>query len=332
MTHEKDIYDITIIGGGPVGMFAAFYAGMRQQKTKIIESLPILGGQPNILYPEKDIYDIAAYPKVKAADLTEQLIEQMQHFEQEVCLGEKVIDITKADDVFELQTTKGTHYSKTVIVTVGQGSFKPRRLPFDYPEAFEETNLDYVVKNLEKYRDKKVVICGGGDSAVDWALALESIASEVYLVHRRNKFRAHESSVEALNNSSINILTPYVPSDLNSKDGQRIDSITLTKPRSDETIDLELDHLIVNYGFVSSLDVIENWGIDTTTMGIKVNQKMETSQPGIFAAGDVAHYDGKIKLIAVGFGEAPMAVNHAVHYIDPSEHAQPIQSTKLDLD
>lgn len=332
MTNEKDIYDITIIGGGPVGMFAAFYAGLRQAKTKIIESLPILGGQPNILYPEKAIYDVAGFPNVKGSTLTQDLIAQMNHFDQTICLNEKVTDLNKEDDFFHITTTKGIHYSKTIIVTIGQGSFKPRRLPFDYPTEFEDHNLDYVVKDLDQYKGKELVILGGGDSAVDWALALKDTAKKVSLVHRRDKFRAHESSVEALKNSSVDILTPYVPKALQSDDGQSVTAIELGKVRSDETLTLDLDQLIVNFGFQSSMEGVKNWGVEMNRQGILVNQKMETNVPGLFVAGDAAFYDGKIKLIATGFGEAPTAVNHAVHYIDPNAHTQPVQSTKLDLD
>lgn len=332
MTSQKDIMDITIIGGGPVGMFASFYAGMRQVKTKIIESLPVLGGQPNILYPEKEIYDIAAFPRIKGIDLTQQLIEQMDHFEHQVCLQEKVIHIEKEDGIFTITTSKGVHYSKTVIVTIGQGSFKPRRLPFDYPKEFEQHNLDYVVDDLTKYKDKTVAICGGGDSAVDWALTLKDIAKDVYLIHRRDKFRALEASVLELKNSDVKLMTPYVPTNLFSSNGKQVEAIELMKPRSDETVKLECDHLIVNYGFVSSMENVENWGVELDHRGIIVNHKMETNIEGLFVAGDAAHYDGKIKLIAVGFGEAPTAVNHAVHYINPEENAQPIQSTQLNLD
>lgn len=323
--------DITIIGGGPVGLFAAFYAGLRQAKTKVIESLPILGGQPNVLYPEKDIYDIPAYPKITGSQLTDQLIQQMELFDQEICSEEKVISIEKIDGIFHIQTNKMTHYSKTVIVTIGQGAFKPRKLPFDYPSVFESTNLNYVVKDLKSYKDKSVAILGGGDSAVDWALALESIAKEVFLVHRRDKFRALESSVKQLEEAQVTRITPYVPSGLTSEDGSRISSIELTKARTDETINLDIDSLIVNYGFVSSMDGIENWSVDFNRLGILVDANMQSSTPGLYVAGDAAYYEDKIKLIAVGFGEAPVAVNHAIRYINPKEHLQPVQSTNLNL-
>lgn len=332
MSEKKQIADITIIGGGPVGMFAAFYAGLRQVNTKIIESLPVLGGQPNILYPEKNIYDIAGFPSINGVELTEELKKQMAHFEQDICTDEKVETIVKEDGVFTITTNQSTHYSKTIIIAIGQGSFKPRRLPFEYPQLFEDHNLDYIVKDLSQYKDKKVAVLGGGDSAVDWALALDGLAEEVYLIHRRNKFRALESSVKQLENSDIKIMTPYVPTGFNSEDGKSVNSIELSKPRSDESFTLDIDSIIVNYGFVSSMEHVKDWGIELDQLGIKVDQKMQTNVEGIYAIGDVAQYDGKIKLITVGFGEGPTAVNHAVHYMYPEEHAQPIQSTKLDLD
>ncbi len=328
---EEAISDITIIGGGPVGLFAAFYAGLRQAKTKLIESLPILGGQPNILYPEKEIYDIPGHPTITGSKITKQLIQQLDHFDQDICLGEKVQSIQKKEGMFQIQTPKQVHYSKTIIITVGQGAFKPRKLPFDYPAVFEDHNLHYVVKDRQSFAGKNVAVFGGGDSAVDWALSLEPIAKQVYLVHRRPKFRAMESSVQKLQDSGVEIITPFVASDFQSKDGKTISATTLTKARSDETFDLPVDAVIVNYGFVSSLEGIDNWQVDHQAGGITVDHRMATSQEGIFAAGDVASYKDKIKLIAVGFGEAPIAVNHAIRYINPDEHLQPILSTSLNL-
>lgn len=331
MTVSEELYDITIIGGGPAGMFAAFYAGMRNAKTKLIESLPVLGGQVALLYPEKTLYDVGGYAGVTGKELVSQLTAQMEHFEQSVCLEEEVQQIEKLDDFhFRITTSKGVHYSKTIIITTGQGSFQPRKLNLPKAERFEEANLHYIVKNLDQYKDKTIVICGGGDTAVDWALTLESIAKKVYLVHRRDRFRAHEGSVELLKSSSVNMLTPYVPFEINGKD--RLESVTFKETRGDKTQTIELDYFIVNYGFVSSLGPIKDWQLDLDKSDIVVNSKMETSIEGIYAAGDGVTFDGKLKLIATGFGEAPTAVNHAVHSIYPREHTQPIQSTKLNFE
>lgn len=332
MSVSEDLYDITIIGGGPVGMFAAFYAGMRNARTKIIESLPVLGGQVSLLYPEKTIYDVGGYAGVTGKELIHQLTAQMQHFDQSICLDEEVRTIEKVNDhLFRIETDQDVHFSKTVIVTTGQGSFQPRKLTLPSSENYEQTNLHYIVKDLEQYKDKTVVICGGGDTAVDWALTLDGIARKVVLVHRRDRFRAHEGSVELLKASNIDILTPFIPYRLIGKDNQ-LEAVEFKETRGDKVIRLDLDYFVVNYGFVSSIGPIKNWNIDLDQTDIVVNSKMETSIEGIYAAGDSNTFDGKLKLIATGFGEAPTAVNHAIHSIYPKEHAQPIQSTKLSFE
>ncbi|WP_161879485.1 NAD(P)/FAD-dependent oxidoreductase [Alkalibacterium sp. MB6] len=329
MTESDKLYDITIIGGGPVGLFAAFYAGMRNAKTKIIESLPVLGGQVSLLYPEKTIYDVGGYAGVTGKELIHQLTAQMQHFEQTVCLEEEVTAIDKlGEHHFRITTSKGIHYSKTIIITTGQGSFQPRKLTLEDADIYEETNLHYIVKHLDQYRDKTVLICGGGDTAVDWALTLESIAKKVILVHRRDRFRAHEGSVEMLKASSVELVTPYVPHELHGNK-ESIQSVSFKETRGEKIMTFDVDYFIVNYGFVSSLGPIKDWGLSLDQSNIVVNSKMETNIKGIYAAGDGITFDGKIKLIATGFGEAPTAVNHAIHSIYPKQHAQPIQSTKL---
>ncbi|HLR88359.1 MAG TPA: NAD(P)/FAD-dependent oxidoreductase [Atopostipes sp.] len=319
--HTNEVYDVTIIGGGPTGMFAAFYAGMRELKTKIIETLPVLGGQIEIMYPEKNIFDIGAFPYIKGSDLIQQLSKQMDPFETEICLEENVLEIRKEDDVFILKTDKGTHYSKTILITTGQGSFEPRKLTFDYNEAYENTNLHYYVSQLDTYKDKTVVICGGGDSAVDWALTLEDIAKKVYVVHRRDKFRALEAPVTLMKNSSVEIITPYKPEALIG-DKEKIHEVRFKETRGDETITLPVDHLIVSYGFVSDNRQLEEWGLETEHANVKVSQRMESNIPGIYAAGDVATYDGKVKLIATGFGEAPTAINSIIQYLNPESFIQ----------
>ncbi|UQR05637.1 NAD(P)/FAD-dependent oxidoreductase [Enterococcus durans] len=323
-----EIYDITIIGAGPVGMFAAFYAGMRQAKTKIIDSLPQLGGQLSTLYPEKYIYDIPGYPAIKASELVGNLKKQLTTFNHTFQLNEEVLSITKDEDIIEITTTKGIHYSKAVILTLGNGSFQPRKLNLPDAATYENHGIDYFVNDLMKYAGKKVAIAGGGDSAIDWALMLEPIASEVYLIHRRPEFRGHEHSVNLLKSSSVNLLTPYLIESLSGENGELTD-IRLQMVKSDETIDLMVDSLIVNYGFTSNLEHLATWGLESSRNAIAVNSDMSTSVPGIYAAGDICSYDGKVKLIATGFGEAPTAVNNALHFINPKERAQPGHSTSL---
>lgn len=325
----NEVFDITIIGGGPTGMFAAFYGGMRNAKVKIIESLPQLGGQLSMLYPEKDIFDIAAMPVVGAQELIDNLSVQMSRFEQTICLEEEVVDVHKnAEGIFELKSKKATHYSKAVIITAGNGAFQPRRLEIEHAEQYEGKTLHYYVNNIERFKDRTVAICGGGDSAVDWALTLEPIAKKVYLIHRRNKFRALEHSVSLLMESGVEIKTPFVPEAIDGKE-HVLEHVTLKEVRGNKTETLEIDDFLVNYGFSSSIGPMKNWGFDVTRNEIVVNTKMETSIPGIYAAGDICTYEGKIKLIATGFGEAPTAINNAMSYISPDERVQPMHSTSL---
>ncbi|SFE94850.1 NAD(P)/FAD-dependent oxidoreductase [Alteribacillus iranensis] len=328
MVQEQDIYDITILGGGPAGLFTAFYSGMRQAKVKIIESMPQLGGQLSALYPEKYIYDVAGFPKIRAQELVDNLIEQMNMFETEVVLNQSVNDVSKTDEnIFELQTDQETHYSKTIIITAGVGAFQPRKLKIEGCEAYEESNLHYFVNDLQQFKGQKVMILGGGDSAVDWANMLDPIA-DVTLVHRRDKFRAHEHSVEQLEKSNVRILTPFQVKDL-AGNGNRIEQVILEEVKGDKTESISVDSLICNYGFVSSLGPIKNWGLEFEKNMIKVNSKMETNIEGIYAAGDVTTYDGKVKLIATGFGEAPTAVNNAKAYLDPKARLQPGHSSHM---
>ncbi|PBB06320.1 MULTISPECIES: NAD(P)/FAD-dependent oxidoreductase [Salimicrobium] len=325
---SEKVHDITIIGGGPVGLFTAFYGGMRQASVNIIESLPHLGGQLTALYPEKFIYDVAGFPKVRAQELVDSLTEQAMAFDPDVTLEEAVQTVERQEDgSFKLTTNKDVHYTKTIIITAGNGAFEPRKLKIKDTERFEETNLHYHVNNMERFRDHNVMICGGGDSAVDWSLMLEPIANEVTLVHRRANFRAHEHSVEQLENSSVRTLTPFTPEKLVGD--ETIDQVVLKEVKGEKEESINIDDLIVNYGFISSLGPIKEWELDIDKNSIVVNQKMETNIEGIYAAGDICTYPGKVKLIASGFGEGPTAVNNAKNFIDPSARVQPKHSTSM---
>lgn len=329
LKEDQTIYDITIIGGGPVGMFTAFYGGMRQATVKVIESLPHLGGQLTALYPEKYIYDIAGFPKVRAQELVDNLTEQMSKFEQNIVLEQAVQTVEKqADGIFKLTTDKEVHFSKTIIITAGNGAFQPRKLELEQAKEYEGKNLHYFINDLNQFAGKKVMVFGGGDSAVDWAMMLEPIAETVYLAHRRDKFRAHEHSVENLLNSKVMIKTPFVPSELIG-DEAGIKQVVLENVTTQEKEVIDVDAVIVNYGFVSSLGPIKEWGLEIQKNSIVVNSKMETNIPGIYAAGDICTYDGKVKLIASGFGEAPTSVNNAKAYLDPKARVQPLHSTSM---
>ncbi|HEL0413864.1 NAD(P)/FAD-dependent oxidoreductase [Streptococcus equi subsp. zooepidemicus] len=327
---QERTYDITIIGGGPVGLFAAFYAGLRGMTVKIIESLSELGGQPAVLYPEKVIYDIPAYPALTGAELTQKLIEQLSRFDDRiaVCLKEEVLSFEKVDGDFVIQTSKARHYSKAIIVACGNGAFAPRTLGLDNEQLFADHNLFYNVHSLNQFAGKRVVICGGGDSAVDWALALDGLAKSVTLVHRRDAFRAHEHSVELLKNSHVTTLTPFVPLALEGENGF-VNKMTIQKVKSEEVMTLELDSLIVSFGFSTSNKNLKHWNLDYKRSSLLVSPLFQTSQEGIFAIGDAAAYEGRVDLIATGFGEAPIAVNQAIKYIYPDRDNRPVHSTAL---
>jgi thioredoxin reductase (NADPH) len=311
-------------------MFAAFYGGMRKMSVTLIESMPQLGGQLAALYPEKHIYDVAGFPKITAQELVDNLRRQMRHFEPEIRLEEKVRNVRKLEErLFEIETDKSVLYARAVIITAGVGAFEPRKLELPEAARFEKSNLHYFVGNLESFRGKRVLVSGGGDSAVDWSLMLEPIAEQVTLVHRRDKFRAHEHSVELLKKSKVNIVVPTEITALHGDDAIR--KVTLTHAKTGETTDVEVDAVIVNFGFVSSLGPIAEWGLEIRDGSIVVDSRMETSVPGIFAAGDITTYPGKLKLIAVGFGEAPTAINNAKVYIDPDAKLSPGHSSNLKL-
>ncbi|OUS78121.1 ferredoxin--NADP(+) reductase [Paenibacillus sp. MY03] len=330
MPQDNNMTDLLIIGGGPTGMFAAFYGGIRQASVKLIESMPQLGGQLAALYPEKYIYDVAGFPKITAQELVENLARQMDLFNTDIRLKEKVTSVEKIDERhFVVTTDKGAHSAKSVIITAGVGAFEPRRLEVDHADKFERSNLHYFVSDLIRFQGKRVLISGGGDSALDWALMLEPIAEQVSIVHRRDKFRAHEHSVEKLLDSRVNLITPTEITGLHGDD--RITKVSLSHIKTNETQELEVDEVIVNYGFISSLGPISQWGLAIENNSIMVDSRMETSIPGIFAAGDITTYPGKVKLIAVGFGEAPTAVNNAKVYFDPDARLSPGHSSNMKL-
>lgn len=324
----NETYDITIIGAGPTGLFTAFYAGMRQASVKIIESLPHTGGQLTALYPEKYIYDVAGFPKIHAQELVDNLEEQANMFDPTIVLDQEIEKLERLEDqTFKITSTKETHYTKTIIITAGNGAFQPRRLNVGNSDQFEGVNLHYHVNDMRQFKEQHVLLLGGGDSAVDWALMLEPIAKQVNLVHRRDKFRAHEHSVERLRSSSVNVLTPYIPTEIFGEN--RIQKVKLQEVRGEREIEVAVDSILCNYGFRSTLGPIKDWGLEIKSNSIVVNEKMETNQPGIYAAGDITTNPGKVKLIATGFGEAPIAVSNAKVYIDPKARVQPMHSTNL---
>lgn len=327
--QKSDLYDVIIIGGGPCGLFSAFYGGMRELKVKVIESLPQLGGQLSALYPEKYIYDVAGFPKTKAQDLIDQLVIQAKTFKPTVILNQTIENVTKVnDDYFRVTSDKEVHYARTVLIAAGIGSFQPRRIGHERAKKYEGKNLHYFINDMKIFADKEVCILGGGDSAVDWALMMEPIAKKVSIVHRRNRFRAHEASVKKMESSTVNIFTPYKLVDIHGDD-EHIYSLSLQHNDTEEIMTMKLDKLITNYGFVSSLGPIKEWGLEFLKNSIIVDSKMRTNTKGIFSAGDIVTFDGKVKLIATGFSDAATAISSIKVYLNPRARQQPQHSTAL---
>lgn len=326
---RADAVDLAIIGGGPTGLFAAFYAGLRQMSVKIIDSLEALGGQLVTLYPEKYIYDVAGFPRIFAKDLAANLVEQAMQYHPTACLGEQVaaLDFDASSQLYTIQTSRGAHLSRAILIAAGVGSFQPRTLSLPNAERYLGHGLHYFVKAVEPFREKKVLIVGGGDSAVDWANMLAPVAAQVTLIHRRDQFRAHEDSVQKMRQSGTDIRTFH---ELKAIDGNgKVQQAVIYDNRSNTEHALAVDDVLVNIGFESSLGPIREWGLEIEGAQIKVDSMMQTSRPGIFAAGDVCTFAGKLKLIATGFGEACTAVNFAKHYLDPKANIFPGHSSNL---
>lgn len=323
----NNYYDITIIGAGPAGMFAATYARMRLAKTQIIESLEQLGGQVSTLFPAKQIYDVPGFAAVTGEELIANLAKQTLDFGPDIFLGETVLSFTKTAEGFEIITNKRTTYSRSIIIAAGVGAFEPRRLALPEASQFENQKVHYFVKDLAFFKDKDVAIAGGGDSAIDWALELVDVARNVYVIHRRDNFRALEGNLAKLKQTTTKFITPYTLEKLNLTKDEKLE-IELQKIKTKESKQLIVDHLLVNYGFVSDNKIINSWQLEMQNRCIKVNEKLETSIPGIYAIGDIATRTGKINLIATGMGEAPSAVNNALLYVYP-EKRQPAHSTQL---
>jgi ferredoxin/flavodoxin---NADP+ reductase len=324
--------DITIIGGGPTGLFAAFYAGMRGVSTRIIDSLPDLGGQLTALYPEKYIYDVGGYPRILARDLAKQLIEQGLQFGADVRLEEQVQGLTRNDDGSMIITTNRDEYpTKTILIAAGKGAFAPRSLECPGYDELLGKGVAYHVKDPSAYHGKKVLVVGGGDSAIDWVLNLKGKTERLILIHRRDGFRAHAHSMkllrEAVESGEIEMITHR---EVRNIDGDAcVTGVTIYDNRTNEDTHFEVDAVIALIGFKPDLGPLASWGLDFEKHSIKVNNKLETNIPGIYAAGDIAHYEGKLELIATGFSEAAMAVNHAVHTINPTARYNPGHSTNL---
>ena len=321
---EHDV-DLSIIGAGPAGLYAAYYAGFRGLTTAVIDSLTEPGGQVTALYPEKLIFDVAGFPAVKGKDLIEACVEQAAPYDPAYLLGRRADDLTPhADGTFTVTTSHGDVVrTKAVVITGGIGHFTPRPLPDG--ESFEGRGLVYFVRVLETMRDQDVLIVGGGDSAVDWALNLEGIARSITLIHRRDRFRAHEDSVTKLLASSVEVLTFTEVASISGNDG--VETVVVEHNRTGEQRTLTVDKVIAALGFQSDLGPLKTWDITIDGRHIIVDSRMQTTLAGVFAAGDITEYAGKVRLISVGFGEAATAVNNAAVYIDPTARVFPGHSS-----
>jgi thioredoxin reductase (NADPH) len=314
--------DIIIIGAGPIGLFTVFEAGLLKLRCHLIDALPQPGGQCSEIYPKKPIYDIPAYPEILAGELTNKLLEQCKQFQPGFTLGERAEEIKKDDDgVFTVTTNKGTiHKALVVAIAGGLGSFEPRKPQLDNISFYEDKGVEYIIKDPEIYRNKKIVIAGGGDSALDWSIFLANINADVTLVHRRNEFRGTLDSVEKVrdlkNQNKINIITPAEIVKLNGE--EKLESVIISKDNIKN--ELKVDHFIPLFGLSPKLGPISNWGLAIEKNAIKVDTyDYQTNIPGIFAVGDINTYPGKLKLILCGFHEATLMCQSAYKIINPGK-------------
>lgn len=323
--HSEPVdVDLAIIGAGPSGLYGAYYAGFRGLRVAVLDSLPEPGGQVSALYPEKPIYDIAGLPAVRGRDLISALLEQGAPFEPLYLLGDQVSTLAEAGSTFTLGTAGGRQIRcGAVLVTGGIGTFNPRPLPEG--EAFVGRGLMYFVPSLQALADQDVLIVGGGDSAFDWALALEPIARSVTLVHRRAAFRAHQHTVDSVLASSVRVAAPAHVERFHGN-GQ-VTAVDVRHVIEERTETLPVQSVVAALGFTADLGPLTSWGIDIRSRHIVVDSRMRTSRTGIYAAGDITEYDGKVRLISVGFGEAATAVNNAVTYLQPDADLFPGHSS-----
>ncbi|MFJ7825645.1 NAD(P)/FAD-dependent oxidoreductase [Psychrobacillus sp. NPDC096623] len=318
----QNVFDVTIIGGGPAGLYSAFYSGLREMKTKIIEYQPQLGGKLHV-YPEKMIWDVGGQTPISGERLIGQLVQQGLTFDPEVVLNEKVESITHREDgVFVLHATTGVeHYSKTIIIAVGSGILKPTKLEIEGAERFEVSNLNYTVKSIQRFKDKTVIISGGGNAAIDWANELESIAKRVYLTYRKDALNGHEAQVTQLLESSVTcFFNTKITKLIASENHEMIERVAVLNDETGEVTNIEVDEVIINHGYDQDAELLKNSKISIDIADdfyVKGTSSCESSVAGIYAAGDIIQYPGKVNLIAGTFQDAANAVNQAKQYIQP---------------
>jgi ferredoxin/flavodoxin---NADP+ reductase len=329
---EAERLDINIIGGGPTGLFAAFYAGMRGASVRIIDSLPELGGQLMALYPEKYVYDVGGFPQITGKALAENLIQQGTQFHPESAAGGGGAGAREGLRRVHPGHVPRSYPSRTVLIAAGKGAFSPRVLDCPGYAELQGRGVEYHVRDPARYQGQRVLIVGGGDSAVDWALALKDlVTTSLVLIHRREGFRAHAHSMQQLEAAvaagTVDLRTYHEVRAIHG-DG-RVTGVTIYDNRTDADTTLEVDAVLTLIGFRPDLGPLAGWGLDLNRNTIRVTPTMQTNIEGVFAAGDIATYEGKLELIATGFAEAAIAVNHAVHHIDPKARVNPGHSTNL---
>jgi len=313
--------DIVIVGAGPVGLYGAYYVGERGLTVAVVDSLSEVGGQVTAMYPEKQIYDVAGFPAVTGRDLVRGLAAQASQREPTYLLGQEAQGLERLDDGrFRITTTKAEVSAGAVIVTGGIGTFTPRKLPAG--EEFLGRGLEYFVPSSQEYAGREVVIVGGGDSALDWALMLEPMARSVTLVHRRDQFRAHSGTVEKVRALDVTMVTN---AQVTALEGDRLlERAVVTVKGEDEPRVLTCEKVVAALGFTANLGPLREWGLELRdNRHLVVDTAMRTNLPGVFAAGDITDYDGKVRLISVGFGEVATAVNNAAVHLDPEAHVFP---------
>ena len=315
--------DLLVIGAGPTGLFATYYAGFRGFRVAVVDSLPELGGQITAMYPEKQILDVAGFPSVKGRDLVEGLVAQAATADPTYFLDRTATTLSEHDESVTVGLDDGTEiHAKAVLVTAGIGKFSPRPLPAG--EGWLGRGMEFFVPSFAPYAGKDVVIVGGGDSAFDWALHLEPVAKSVTLVHRRDAFRAHQRTVDAVQASSVEIVTRAEVSAI--RGNGVVESVEITV--DGETTERPAQAIVAALGFVADLGPLQQWGLAVEKRHLVVDPSMRTNLARVFAAGDITEYPGKVRLIAVGFGEAATAVNNAAVVIDPSARVFPGHSSE----
>lgn len=312
--------DLTIVGAGPVGIYAATYAALRKMSVNLIDSMSNVGGQLTALYGDKYIYDLPGYDKIKANDFIASLMNQLQLNNEDnlvdIFLNQEVVKIDKVNDYFEIRNSIGEVFkSKTILLTSGTGMFIPRKIGIENEELYD--NIIYAVNNLEQFKDKSITILGGGDSALDWAMMLEPIAKNINIVHRRDEYRAKEDAIEKLNKSSVKQYMSYLVKELKGNNNQ-LEKLIIEHKENSNIVELEQDYVLVNYGNITKISDFGGLDLNKDEFGYQVNQVLETNIDGIFACGNAINYIGRPKLITVGLGEVPVVINNIKGYVDPS--------------